>query len=328
MVGATFVRDHGHHPDYWISREARLAPFVILRPAHLRRALGLIALVSSAAYGDARVQLSLGTQYSDGDYGETVGTRAWVVPFSARLSAGSWSFQASVPYVRVQGPEFLPEIIDASGGRGSNSGSGGNGSGSSGSSGDGSSGSGGDDGTPPVTNPPPAGTPREVSGLGDSSLSATYSIDRIGATPIYLDVTGRIRFPTGSESQGLGVGATDYLTLGELGFSGLRAGAFVSGGRRFLGNTGTSLRVDGWQAGAGAWVALGPHTTLGVNYDWREASVRNGIAPAFAESFVAWRLSDVWKVEINAGAGLSKASADFAAGFTITWRGRAQRHGG
>ncbi len=292
-------------------------------------------MASGSAQAQTQITLATGAQYSNGNYGDTTSTNALVVPVSARLSFGAWSVRATIPYVTVRGPANLGELLDDSGGRGSNSGSGSSGSGSSGSgssgSGSGNSGSddspsgGNDDGDP--TTPPtvPLAADRSVSGLGDSSLSATWSLDSIGNSPVYLDITGRVRFPTGSEADGLGVGATDYFALTELGYSGDRAGMFVSGGRRFLGDASTTRRVDGWQAGAGAWFALSHRFTIGAIYDRRDPSVAGGTAPQFVESYLAWRVNRAWKVEFNVGAGLSDASADYAAGISISWQSARRR---
>ena len=97
----------------------------------------------TTAHADTRVQASSGLQYSDGKYGETTSTSALVVPFSVRATFGAWSIRASVPYVMVDGPADVSEIIDDSSGRGTSSGSGSSGSGSgSGTSGRDGSGSG------------------------------------------------------------------------------------------------------------------------------------------------------------------------------------------
>src|SRR5690349_21894038 len=91
----------------------------------------------------AQLQLSTGAEYSSGDYGELTTTKALVVPFSARVSLGSFSLRASVPWLSVRGPADIAPVVDDNGGdRGSNSGSGSSGSSGSGTSGSGTSGSG------------------------------------------------------------------------------------------------------------------------------------------------------------------------------------------
>jgi len=284
--------------------------------------VALLAQCNIASAADTRVQASSGLQYSDGKYGDTTSTSAIVVPFSVRATFGSWSVRASVPFVTVDGPADVSEIVDDSSGRGSSSGSGSSGSGSgsgSGSSGSGSSGSGsggssgGDDDAVGSDN-------RNVSGIGDASIALTYTLDAIGDSPAYVDFTGRVRLPTGDEDKGLGVGATDYVALTELGWDGEPGGVFVSAGRRFLGDVDTVNRVDGWQASAGGWVNLSASAVIGAYYDWRNASVRGGEDPSSVEAYVSWRLNEAWKLELNGGVGLSDASADYTAGLTVIWR--------
>lgn len=270
----------------------------------------VLAQCDTGYAADARVQASGGVQYSDGEYGETTSTSAVVAPFSVRLMFGSWSVRASVPYVTVDGPADVSEIIDDSSGRGSSSGSGSSGSGSgSGSSGDGG---GGDEGG--------VADDRSVSGIGDASIALTYSLDSISGSPAYLDFTGRVRLPAGDEDKGLGVGVNDYVALTELGWDGDRGGVFVSAGRRFLGEVDDMERVDGWQASAGGWVNISDSGVIGAYYDWRDSSVSGDVDPSAIDAYVSWGLNEAWKVELNGGLGLSDASADYTVGVTLIWR--------
>lgn len=270
-------------------------------------AAAVVAILAQCnpAYAETRLQASSGVQYSDGKYGETTSTSALIVPFSLRATFGSWSIRASVPYVTVDGPADVSEIIDDSSGRGSSSGSGSSGSGSGS-----GSGGGGDD----------FADSRSVSGIGDASVALTYSLDAIGDSPAYVDFTGRVRLPTGSEEDGLGVGATDSIALTEIGWDGDGGGVFASAGRRFLGAVDAFERVDGWQASAGAWLNVSDSAVIGAYYDWRNSSVRDGEDPSSVEAYVSWRLNDTWKVEVNGGVGLSDVSADYTAGLTFIWR--------
>ncbi|HEY7641105.1 MAG TPA: hypothetical protein VH814_15365 [Steroidobacteraceae bacterium] len=281
--------------------------------------VAVLAQCSAAYAADTRVQASSGVQYSDGKYGDTTSTSAIVVPFSVRATFGSWSIRASVPFVSVDGPADVSEIIDDSSGRGSSSGSGSSGSGSgSGSSGSGSGG--GDDGSGSGGGDTIGSSARSVSGIGDASLALTYSIDSLGDSPAYVDFTGRVRFPTGDEDKGLGVGATDYIALTELGWDGEPGGVFVSAGRRFLGDVDAFDRVDGWQASAGGWVNVSDSAVIGAYYDWRDSSVSGGEDPSSVEAYVSWRVNDAWKIELNGGVGLADSSADYTAGLTLIWR--------
>lgn len=278
-----------------------------------------VILAALGAYGTAhaqtRVQASTGLQYSSGEYGEATSTSALIVPFSARVSFGSWSLRASIPYITIDGPADVSEIIDDHGGSSSGSGSSSSGSGSGGSG----SGSGDADDDNNVAGPT-FSDDRSTSGLGDASLAATYSFNAIADSPAYIDLTGRVRLPTGSERDGLGVGATDYFALAELGWDGAAGGAFISGGRRFLGSLDDFERVDGWQGAVGGWFNVSDAVVLGAYYNWRNSSVRGGEDPSSMDAYVTWRVNDAWKVELNGGAGLSDASADYNVGLTLIWR--------
>ena len=151
---------------------------------------------------------------------------------------------------------------------------------------------------------------RSESGIGDASIALTYSLDSIGDSPAYVDFTGRVRLPTGSEEDGLGVGATDYVALSEIGWDGDAGGVFVSAGRRFLGDVDNLERVDGWQASLGGWINVSDSAVVGAYYDWRDHPCVTARIPSSVEAYVSWRLNDAWKVEVNGGVGLSDASAD------------------
>lgn len=274
----------------------------------------------------AQLQLSTGVEYSRGDYGELTSTDALVVPFSARVSIGSFSLRASVPWLAVRGPADIAPVVDDDGGdRGSNSGSGhggggssgsGSGSGGSGSGSGGGNGSGGGEGS----DDDDFADDREVRGLGDVTLSAAWSFKDIGGSRLYVDVTGRVRLPTGDEARGLGRGTTDYATLMETGWDGRRGGVFVLGGRQYLESTATVARRDVWQGSAGGWVNVGKASIVGVQGNWREAATVAGVEPRSVDVFVNLGLSAGWRVDLSGSAGLSKASPDYAVGLGVTWR--------
>ncbi|MFZ5635076.1 MAG: hypothetical protein ACOY82_00670 [Pseudomonadota bacterium] len=266
-------------------------------------ALGLMA-PAFAAHAETRVDLSTGVSHSSGEYGDLTSTEVLIVPLSAKIRSGHWTFKASVPFVRIDGPADATVVLDDNGGgRGGDSGSGGRDHPEDDD----------DDATAPATD-------RSESGLGDATLSATYSFDEIGDSDLYVDVSGRVRLPTGDEDKGLGLGTTDYGLSGEIGVDKAGGGAYLSVGRRFLGDVDGLQREDGWQGGIGGWFNVGERTTLGIGYDWRESSTATGEDPEEIYGYVSVRVSDAWKVGFNASAGLNDASADYGAGVTLTWR--------
>jgi hypothetical protein len=283
-------------------------------------ALGLMAAVPCGAAA-AQLQLSTGLEFSSGNYGEVEATQTLVVPLAARVSVGGWSFRASVPFVRVRGPADVTIAIEDGGGDDNDSG--GSGSGSSGSGGSGSdrSGTGGSTGNSLFA------ANREESGVGDASFAIGYSMVDIAQTNLYVDLTARVRVPTGNEATGLGSGTTDYAALTEIGWDGRKGGIYVGGGRRFLGNQPDAVvsRIDGWQANTGFWRRMGPKSLVGMQANWRNASVDGGEDPKSIDVYLTRRLTNAWKMEVSGGAGLSDANAAYVVGVNFFWRTTARR---
>jgi hypothetical protein len=311
----------------------------------------MLATVVPVAGVAAQLQFSTGVEFSSGDYGQGVRTETFTVPFAARLSFGHFSLRASIPYVRVRGPADVTVVIEDSGGSRGSSGdsgsgdsgsgdsgsgdsgsgdSGGGDSGSSGSSGSGSSGSGSGgtaSGGTTTTEVLTFAADRDEQGFGDASFALAYSFVDIGSTPLYLDLTARVRVPTGKQSVGLGSGTTDYAMLSEFGWDGRSGGVYVGGGRRFLGNSSaaTTVRADGWQADAGFWRRMGPLSLVGLQVNWRDAAVAGAPAPKSVDFYLLRRLSRGWKMELSAAAGLSSVNAAYVAGLNFIWRPLLQR---
>ena len=276
----------------------------VMRQHLLSRALLAcsIAMPVFVSHAGTRIDLSVGANYSSGDYNDTTSTEVWSVPFAAKIRSDAWTFRVSVPYLQVDGPADATIVLDDNGGsRGGDSG-----------------GSGRDH---PEDNTGSGGNARRrVAGLGDTTVSATYAFDRIGGSAAYVDIGGRVRLPTGDDKRGLGVGVADYGLTTEIGIDKARGGAYVTAGRRFLGHVAGIDRQDGWQAGVGGWLNASERTTLGLGYDWRESSIAGGTDPAEIYASLALKLSDRWRLSFSANKGLNRAAADFGGGVTLAWR--------
>lgn len=281
-----------------------------------KRALGAAALTfalmasAGAAHAKTGLQLSTGINYSSGKFGGTMDTTVVVVPLSAKVTIGNWAFRGSIPLVSVDGPADVAVVLDDSGG----------GRGSSGPGGSGRDHPEDDGATSTVTRM------NRESGMGDASLSATYSFNEIAGTPIYSDVTGRVRLPTGDDDKGLGAGATDYGASAEVGAELGKGGVYVLGGRRFLGSVNGVQREDGWQAGAGFWIDATDKTSFGAGYDWRESATALGDDPSEVSAYMTYQVTEKWRVGLNASAGLNDASPDFGVGLSLVWRAQERRN--
>ena len=279
-----------------------------MRQQLLSRAMlaSLLAVPAFASHAGTRVDLSAGANYSSGDYNDTTSTDVWSMPLAAKIRSGHWTFRVSVPFVRVDGPANAVIVLDDNGSSrgGSDGGSGRNHPEDNGSG----------------TTTTVGGARRRESGLGDTTLGATYAFDHLGGSAAYIDIGGRVRLPTGDDKRGLGIGTTDYALTAEAGIDNDRGGAYVSAGRRFLGHVAGSDRKDGWQAGVGGWFNASERTTLGLGYDWRESSVAGGTDPSELYATLGLRLSDRWRLNFSANKGLNHAAADVGGGISLVWR--------
>lgn len=79
-------------------------------------ASGLL-LASTSAWSADSLSLSTGATYLNGKYGQATATEILYVPFSVKKKTGPWTFNLTVPYLRISGPGgVLPELGAVGGG--------------------------------------------------------------------------------------------------------------------------------------------------------------------------------------------------------------------
>ncbi len=258
-------------------------------------AAALLSCAAGAAQGDVLWRFTTGLDLSTGKYGEAKITDVWDAPLTIKAIAGNWTFSATAHYLEISGPANIA-IIDP---------------GAGGPSGTGSAGSAGG---------APGGTNRSRSGFGDTTLAASYTFRDIDKSPIYVELTGKLRLPTGDDHKGLGVGATDEIATAEVGANWKDYGIYATGGRRFLGDSPLFQRRDGWQASAGGWYDFAKGWEVGSYYFWQSAEFDNFEGARELGAYVSTRLGSEWRLQVLASKGFSDASPDWYGGVTITWR--------
>jgi hypothetical protein len=250
----------------------------------------MLAAVPAGASADTYLRVATGVDYSTGTYGERQSTDVVLVPLVAKLYTGNWTFRAATSWLSVDGPASIG-TIDEDGG-----------------------------GADPGTVGAPGDHRSARQGIGDSYLAAKYSFNKLGGGPAYVDVQAKVRLPTGDEDKGLGVGATDYLFDAELGADWRTKGVYFDLGRRYLGDTSTLVRQNGWSYSAGAWARFDRKTELGVWYYTRDPSVAGFHRPRELGAYVSRRINSGWRIEWSLYEGLSEASPDLGTAITLTWR--------
>lgn len=225
------------------------------------------------------IQLNTGVDYSSGDYGDTVDTDFLALPIGVKYQADSFYLKASTSYLDVKGPSG---VIPGDGGVSS-----------------------------------PGGTVTSRSGLGDTWLTAGYSLPIDGST--WFDAVGKVKLPTASEAKALGTGTTDFVAQGELlhSFGPVSVSAF--GGRRFNGNSDVYELRDVWLGGAGVYVN-GERTTIGLDYDWREGATLSSPEVSEITASLTYKLSDALRLQGYAYTGLADGSPDLGGGLQLLYR--------
>lgn len=240
-----------------------------------------LAIMAAPAQAEDYVQLGLGVDYSSGDYGDTQNTRILAVPFSVKVKKGDFFVRGSLPYLNVKGPGSVV-------------------------AGDGGAVPGGASG--PVTS---------HNGIGDLSLAAGYTIPL--SDSLYVDLTGKVKVPTASETKNLGTGTTDFTTEAAIT---KQYGAFslsARGGRRFNGSSARFPQHDVWQAGAGAYYQAGK-MTLGLDYDWREASLSTASARSEMTGSLTYKLTSQIRLQGYGYTGFTNGSPDAGGGLQLMYR--------
>jgi len=253
-----------------------------------------LALAACGAHADDGLSLSVGADFSSGEYGSDTTTDIFSLPFTAKVTRGDWTFKASLPWLRIDGdPNVLPGV-----GAVANSNPKGRGRGNGGSA-----------------PPPDAPESGSASGIGDLRLSATYAFDTGG--PLGVDLTANVKLATADEDKGLGTGATDYGLALDLyrDFN----GTTVFGGVAYtvLGDS-DFIDVDsvaGANLGASRKLGAG---SLGLSYEWRQAASDGFDDRSELMAFYSARTSNDHRWQVYALAGLSDGSPDVGVGFSYT----------
>lgn len=228
----------------------------------------------------AEKSISVGADYSTGDYGGTQSTDIWFIPVSAKYQTDTWIFKATVPYIRITGPgEVLPDIG-------------------------------------PVGSATRAR--RTEEGLGDVTLALSRTA--YASRSVLVDITGKVKLATADEDKGLGTGENDYSLQVDTYVPVGDTTAFGTLGYKDLGEPDTFSLDDVWFASLGFSHPLTADTSAGAIADWREASSDRTDPRRELTVFATHDLTPAWSLQGYAVRGFSDASPDWAAGAVVIRR--------
>lgn len=245
-------------------------------------ALAMLGLAPAVLAADGTWSVGSGVHYSRGDYGTSTETRIVSVPLNLRYEAEPWIVKVTIPYVRITG---AGNVIPGVGG-----------------------------GERSVR-----GTDSTASGLGDSTISATYGAYYDAASRSGLDLTGKLKLGTGDENEGLGTGANDvsvqvdgyralegFTAYGSFGYTIFGDSPVVNLENVFYGSLGLSRRIS--ESGSAGF----------------ELDLRQSGSPAPAPQrelmvFLNHRFDRAWRAQTYLFKGFADGSPDWGAGVSAAY---------
>jgi hypothetical protein len=247
-------------------------------------AMVVVAIPAAAADG---LTLSAGFDYSTGKYGGSESTDVLYLPVIVQYESGPLILKLTVPHIEISRPAGIGSnsIVPVE-----------------------------DDSIPATAT---VGQSNKVSGLGDAVGAVTYNLFFDGASGLVIDVTGKAKFATGDQNQGLSTGKNDY-ALQVDGYKAIgQTSLLATVGYKWMG------KPDGFDfrnvpyASAGIAYKVGAATTVGTIADYRGSVV--SAAPSHREltAYVAHHIDKNWKLQGYLVGGLSSTSPDVGIGALI-----------
>ncbi|MFZ2266200.1 MAG: hypothetical protein WAV95_01345 [Azonexus sp.] len=245
------------------------------------RLLSLLGLLSiSICHAEGTLTFSTAVDYSTGKYGETTRTDTLYIPFGVKYEVSDWTFRSTIPYVESTGPASVSGV-----------------------------------GADRIAIDNGATGRRQVSGLGDIVLSASWSAFQEG--PWLVELGTKAKLATADESKGLGTGKNDYSVQAELYRSLGSHTLFGTLGFKKMGDpNGVDLK-DPLYTSLGWSYRASPSTALGLSYDYRDKLQASGAPLSDATCFLTHKLDQDWKVQTYVSSGFSRASPEFGGGVFV-----------
>jgi Putative MetA-pathway of phenol degradation len=232
----------------------------------------------SIALSKGRFSVSVGTDYSSGDYGANEDTEIWAIPIGLKYRIGAWRFGLSTAWLHVTSPN----TVDADGNF---------------------IGSGGKKTT--------------ETGIGDVYLSSSYSLIDDRDYLVGLDVIGKVKIPIADEDKFLGTGKVDYSLNLEIFKSINHWTPYWNVGYKWKGDPSGINYKNVWATSLGFEYLVNRDLTLGASYDWQQKVTRFSQNAQEASAYANYYLNDNNKLNFYVLTGYSDASPNWGGGLVL-----------
>lgn len=252
-----------------------------------------LALLPLAVVAEGSYDVTVGVEYSEGDYGGETATSLWYLPLTLRYTTAAYAWAVTVPYVVVSGPG---DVVVTSGGMQRIG-----------------RGPGRTTGMPLSPNTTTA-TERTEVGVGDVQATFTRRLSEEGPQRPWMALTAKIKLATADEARGLGSGENDYALQLEL-----AQGPFDTyAGYKILGDPAGVELQDVWFGAVALSWPLGGRTDARLQWYGEQAALaEDGAARSEATLSLARHLERrTWLVG-HVLTGLADGSPDWGAGVSV-----------
>ncbi len=245
--------------------------------------VAITSLSSVAAAAPGTFKLMTGFDYSSGKYGGSQSTDMLYIPITGRYETGRWLFKLTVPYLRVTGPGNVVRGVGT---------------------------------LKTIT----TATRTTESGLGDVVAGATYSAyTGTGTHPMFIDLTGKVKFGTADETKGLGTGKNDYAVQVDVYQSLGKLTPFGTIGYDALGNPTGSTLNNVFYGSLGGSYRFTAKTSGGLLFSLRQKASVTGAPQRDMMAFVSHKLDKKWKTQVYLDKGYTDGSPNWEGGATISY---------
>lgn len=227
---------------------------------------------------DGRFSVSVGADYSSGDYGASEDTDVWAIPISLKYRTGAWRFGASTSWLRVTSPNN----VDADGNFIGN-----------------------------------GGKKTTETGMGDTYLSASYDLLDDYDYLLGLELKGKVKIPTADEDKFLGSGKIDYAVNIETFKTINNWTPYWNVGYKWKGDPNGIDYNNVWSSSLGFDYKINHDLMLGAAYDWQQKVTRFSQNAQEASVYANYRLNDTNKLNFYLLTGFSNASPDWGSGLVL-----------
>ncbi|HPH06860.1 MAG TPA: hypothetical protein PL131_13400 [Methylotenera sp.] len=236
-----------------------------------------------ASFAEGHVTFTTGVDYSSGKYGQSQSTDITYIPLIGKYEFDDTTIKLTVPWVKITGPG---DVVGGSG---------------------------------PVVLGQSNRPITTESGLGDIVLSVSQTVAQIGSSkPLMLDLTGKIKFATASESKGLGTGKNDY-TISLDAYKSVAHSLTLFGdiGYKVLGDPSGVKLDDVWFSSAGVSYKINPSSSAGMMANIRQATQSTSDPMRELTLFASHKFNAQYKLQGYLSHGYSDATADWGGGMML-----------